>query len=215
MSFDGLILDIDGTIWDTTSVVAGAWNSAIEKTFPSVPRVSPAVLKMQFGKPMNVIADNLFKGLDDAQKTELMRACCEEEEKALESEKRSLAYDGVVQTLERISKKIPVFIVSNCQDGYIQLVMKKNGIENFITDFESFGRTGKSKGENILSVMKRNGLSNPVYVGDTQGDFDECRKVHVAFVWARYGLGELDSRSEKDAFGVINQFSEIEQILFL
>ncbi len=27
---DAIILDIDGTLWDTTSVVAQAWNDAIE-----------------------------------------------------------------------------------------------------------------------------------------------------------------------------------------
>lgn len=28
--FDGLILDIDGTIWNTTGIVSVAWNKAID-----------------------------------------------------------------------------------------------------------------------------------------------------------------------------------------
>ena len=68
MNCDGIILDIDGTIWDTTFIVADAWNLAIEKNFPSVPRVNAGLLKTQFGKPMNVIADSLFTGLDEVQK---------------------------------------------------------------------------------------------------------------------------------------------------
>ena len=129
MNCDGIILDIDGTIWDTTFIVADAWNLAIEKNFPSVPRVNAGLLKTQFGKPMNVIADSLFTGLDEVQKKELMKRCCIEEEKAILANQKNITYDGVSETIKKLAEKYPVFIVSNCQDGYIQLVMKKNGIE--------------------------------------------------------------------------------------
>ena len=69
MKTDGIILDIDGTIWNTTGIVAGAWNIAIEKTNKkagaSIPEVNAEILQQQFGKPMNVIADNLFKGISE------------------------------------------------------------------------------------------------------------------------------------------------------
>ncbi|MGN0740886.1 MAG: HAD family hydrolase [Treponema sp.] len=215
MNCDGIILDIDGTIWDTTFIVADAWNRAIEKSFPSVPHVNAGLLKTQFGKPMNVIADSLFVGLDEVQKEKLMKLCCIEEEKAILENQKNITYDGATETIKKLSQKYPVFIVSNCHDGYIQLVMKKNGLEKYITDFECFGHTGKQKGENIALVVKRNKLLNPVYVGDTQGDFDECQKAGVNFVWAKYGFGTLDSESQKKSSGIINSFSEIAKLLHL
>lgn len=60
MKFDGIILDVDGTIWNTTEIVAQAWNRAIDESFPQVPHVTADILKGQFGKTMDVIGNNLF-----------------------------------------------------------------------------------------------------------------------------------------------------------
>ena len=81
--FDGLILDVDGTIWNTTGIVAEAWNKTIDDSFPQVPHVTADILKGQFGKTMDVIADNLFGVLSEADKKELMKKCCVGEQKAL------------------------------------------------------------------------------------------------------------------------------------
>ena len=34
MKIDSIILDVDGTIWNTTDIVADAWNFAIDKLYP-------------------------------------------------------------------------------------------------------------------------------------------------------------------------------------
>ena len=208
--FDGLILDVDGTIWNTTGIVAEAWNKTIDDSFPQVPHVTADILKGQFGKTMDVIADNLFGVLSEADKKELMKKCCVGEQKALLENTVDITYDGVLQTLNRLYEKIPLFIVSNCQSGYIELVMKKNGITNLIKDIECFGNTGKSKAENIKLVVSRNGLNNPVYVGDTQGDYDACKQAGVPFIWAAYGFGRPET---DDYFKKIESFSELESIL--
>ena len=75
-----------------------------------------------------------------------------------------------------------MFIVSNCQSGYIELFLKKTGLAPYVTDTECFGDTGMKKAENIRLVVARNGLQQPVYVGDTKGD-------GVPFVHAVYGFG--------------------------
>ena len=64
MQFDSIILDIDGTIWNTTQVVAEAWNKAIKENYPQVKPVTAEILQGQFGKTMAVIAENLFSPLD-------------------------------------------------------------------------------------------------------------------------------------------------------
>ena len=209
-NFDGLILDVDGTIWNTTGIVANAWNGAIDKNFPQVPHVTADILKGQFGKTMDVIADNLFGVLDADQKKELMQLCCTAEQAALVANREHITYPDVVETLQRLEKRIPLFIVSNCQSGYIELVMEKNGITNLIKDFECFGNNGLSKDKNISLIVQRNGLKKPVYVGDTQGDFDACKKAGVPFVWAAYGFGHPETN---DYFAKIEKFIELENLL--
>ncbi|MBP5568339.1 MAG: HAD family hydrolase [Treponema sp.] len=206
MTFDSLILDIDGTLWNTTEVVATAWNAQIKEHFPNLKTVTADILKTQFGKPMNIIADNLFPSLSQEQKDELLKLCCIGEQKELEENKEKLTYPNVVKTIKKLSKKIPVFIVSNCQTGYIELVMKKNKIEKYITDYECFGDTRLGKDENIALVVKRNNLQKPAYVGDTQGDYEACKKAGVPFIWASYGFGKPES---EDYFAKISDFSEL------
>ena len=82
-NFDGLILDVDGTIWNTTGIVAQAWNRAFDEKFPQLPHVTAEILKGQFGKTMDVIADNLFVGLNSEEKKSLMNTCCIYEQEAL------------------------------------------------------------------------------------------------------------------------------------
>lgn len=207
MTFDSLILDVDGTIWNTTGIVAEAWNIAIDNKFPSVPHVNAEILKGQFGKTMKVIADKLFTSLTEEQKELLMDECCVQEQIALQKNTKDISYPGVIKTIKKLAAKIPIFIVSNCQKGYIEVVMEKNGIQDFIKDFECYGNNGKNKDENIRLIIERNNLKTPVYVGDTQGDCDSCKKAGIPFIWAAYGFGTAD-----EYFAKINTFKELETI---
>ena len=206
MRFDSIILDVDGTIWDTTPIVARAWNKVIDELFPQVPHVTADILKGQFGKTMDVIGRNLFGGLGPEEQKKLLDRCCIEEQLALEENVEDITYEGVVQTIRDLAGHVPLFIVSNCQAGYIELVIKKLGITDYITDFECFGNNGLTKDKNIRLVVERNGLKAPVYVGDTQGDLEACKLAGVPFIWAEYGFGKV---CEKDIAGKVNRFSEL------
>ena len=210
MKFDSIILDVDGTIWNTTGIVAEAWNKALDNNFPQVPHVTADILKGQFGKTMDVIADNLFSILSSEEKKLLMKECCKAEQKALLENQKNITYEGVLETLESLAKKVPLFIVSNCQSGYIELVIEKNKINSLIKDFECFGNNNKPKNENIRLIVERNSLKKPVYVGDTQGDFDACKKAGVPFIWAAYGFGRPETN---DYFAKIESFTELEALL--
>ena len=213
MKYDSIILDVDGTIWDTTPIVAKAWNKAIDELFPQVPHVTADILKGQFGKTMDVIGRNLFSALGDDDQKILLARCCEEEQLALDQNEEDIAYEGVVQTIRELAGKLPLFIVSNCQAGYIELVMKKNGITEYITDFECFGNNGLTKDRNIKLLVERNGLKAPVYVGDTQGDFDACKAASVLFIWAEYGFGKVDAGDGEGVAGSLKSFPELAKIL--
>ena len=210
MRFDGLILDVDGTIWNTTGIVAEAWNKTIDTFFPQVPHVNAEILKGQFGKTMDVIADNLFGVLSAEDKKILMEKCCIYEQKALLDNTKNITYEGVIETLKKLSSIIPIFIVSNCQSGYIELVIEKNKITPLIKDFECFGNTGKSKAENIKLVACRNGLKSPVYVGDTQGDYEACKEAGVPFIWAAYGFGKPE---DNNYYAKLDSFTQLESLL--
>ena len=48
------------------------------------------------------------------------------------------------------------------------------------------------KADNLLKFREVNILFYPVYIGDTIGDFNACRKAGVPFIFAEYGFGQVD-----------------------
>lgn len=200
---DCFILDIDGTLWDTTPVVADAWGAALEGHTEVAWRPTADNLKSLFGRPLPVIASMVFPELPEKEQLSLIDQCCAEEERVL-PERPGKIFDGVVETIKELSKNYKVCIVSNCQAGYIELTMKALGIENYITDFECPGYTGLSKGENCKLVMERNGFDSAVYVGDTQGDAEAAACAQIPFVYCAYGFGKPETCDYR-----IEKFSEL------
>ena len=198
---DSIIFDVDGTLWDSTEIVAIGYNRALE-TYTDLPiRVDGARLMTLFGKPMDQIFAELLPELSREQQHFISEKCVILEEEELEkADPAPLLYPDIEEMFQKLSKKLPLFIVSNCQCGYIEQFLRKNHFESYITDHLCFGQTGTSKGQTILRLMKENNLKNPVYVGDTQGDANACREAGIPFVLADYGFGNVpdpDARIQK------------------
>lgn len=207
-----LIFDIDGTLWNSTPVVAEGWTracaeSGIEGIEDMI--ITDKTLQKEFGKPMDVIADNLFGNIDAKLKADLLDKCCHYEHQYLSENTKDLSYEGMKETMSELAKNHRLFIVSNCQNGYIELVMEKNGLTDIIDDFECFGRTGLQKDENITLVMERNQLSpdETVYIGDTMGDYTATKKAGLPFVFARFGFGDVPTPDY-----VVDSFAEIKNL---
>ncbi|MCD8106127.1 MAG: HAD-IA family hydrolase [Lachnospiraceae bacterium] len=216
---DGILLDVDGTLWDSTGIVSKVWTRAVRENGCPDMTVTAEMLQALFGRTMDVIAENLLPELTKAQRDRIMEVCCVYEKQALEQmgaqedlpemEPEALpacriCYPGVQATIRELSKRVPVFIVSNCQSGYIELFLEKTGLGPYVTDFECFGDTGKNKGDNIRLLADRNGLKAPVYVGDTQGDADAAAQAGVPFIYASYGFGTADHMDAE-----ISNFAEL------
>lgn len=191
-----IILDIDGTLWDTTGVVAQAWNMASRdvacKGYENY-IITAEMLKKEFGKPMIVIVDDLFPTLNDEEKHELMENCGAYERKVMEANTDDLSYEGVTDTLFKLSKEHNLYIVSNCRNGYIEHTMNRLGITDIILDYECYGRTGMYKTDNIRLLMERNSIKEAVYVGDTIGDYESAKAAGLKFAFASYGFGEVEN----------------------
>ena len=207
MKFDAVILDVDGTVWNSTPLVAKAWTAAAKKCGMDR-EITPEILQGLFGKTMHEIADELMPEAKEEDKERVLNACLEEEKSVIEENDTDINYPDVNDTIKSLSKRIPVCIVSNCQSGYIELFVEKNGLEDYITDTECYGNNGLPKAENIKLLVERNGFKKPVYVGDTVMDEEACDAAGVPFIFASYGFGEA-----KHPIFTINGFKMLENIL--
>ncbi len=193
----GILFDLDGTLWDSSANVIASWNDCIAKNSQIGRTYTQEQMQSYMGKTLEQIADIMFPMLAPDERYSLLRKCNTNELDYLREHKDQKYYPLERETLEKLYEGYLLAVVSNCQDGYIQVFLEQCGFGGLFADFECAGRTGKSKGENIRLVMERNGLESCVYVGDTNLDGEAARAAGVPFIHAGYGFGfpdEFDAR---------------------
>ena len=190
MNYESLIFDIDGTLWDSRALVAEGYNIQLNKEGLSRYCITAETLKPLFGRVMTEIADVLFADFPEKERYALMARCMETENRHLHENPCHIGYPGVRETMEALAKTHRLFIVSNCQQGYIELLMEKGGLGGLISDFDCFGNTGLPKGQTLRLLCERCNVRDAVYVGDTQGDMEASEQAGLPFVWAAYGFGK-------------------------
>jgi phosphoglycolate phosphatase len=188
---DSIIFDLDGTIWDPIDTVLDAWNSRIKEHEQIKRELTRTDFESTMGLQMHEISLKLFPDLNEDIRAQVIKECCDAEQGYLKKHGGNL-YPHVEDVLKKLSKKYKLYIVSNCQDGYIESFYEFHKLEKYFLDYENPGRTGLSKGENIKLIIQRNNLSDPVYVGDTEGDLKAAKYAGVPFVYAKYGFGQVN-----------------------
>nr|WP_079480329.1 HAD family hydrolase [Halobacillus salinus] len=198
---DSVIFDLDGTIWDPIDTVLQAWNKAIQHHIDLETELTREDLESIMGLQIHDIGEKLFPHVEETTRLLMLEDCFEREVDELKEHGGAL-YDQVEEVLEDLSQRYKLFIVSNCQDGYVETFYKFHQLEKYFEDFENPGRTGLSKGENIRLVMERNDLEQPIYVGDTDGDRKAAAYAGIPFVYASYGFGEVSDYEKRiETFG--------------
>lgn len=183
-----VLFDLDGTLWDASGQVYKIWNRVFERHPEVKIRLTQADIGSCMGKTMEEIGALLFPGLSQAAQKTIMEECGGEEVSYLRQH-GAVLYDGVRETIAFLKREYDLYIVSNCQDGYVNSFLTAHRFEEDFRDIEMSGRTGKGKGENIRLLMERNHVTRAVYVGDTQGDENAARYAGIPFLYAAYGFG--------------------------
>jgi phosphoglycolate phosphatase len=210
---DALIFDLDGTLWDTTETVAAAWTAALRDAGLPGRSIAPAAIAAVMGKTRAELCAAFFPGLPAARQEALAQACFAAEERALRAQAAQGArlYPGVREGLEALAARYPLFIVSNCQRGYIETFLDCSGLQRLFRDHECHGNTGADKAENLRRVVRRNGLRAALYVGDTEGDRLAAAAAGLAFLHAAWGFGQAPQAAVHLAsFGALRSWLEAE-----
>lgn len=205
---EAIIFDLDGTMWDATSGILKTWNEVIEN-HPECKRELLTVEELggYLGLPMTEIANRMFPHNTEEEKEVLLEECCEHENAYL-SEHGGVLYPKLEETLIFLRKKYKLFIVSNCQSGYIESFLKAHKLEKCFNDIQCWGDNQVPKGENNKLILKRNGVTRAVYVGDTSGDEQSARVAQIPFVYAAYGFGKAEAPDYE-----ISAFEELPELM--
>ncbi len=205
-NFDSIIFDVDGTLWDVRDAVALAWRDVITELTDWEINFDGKSLGAMFGKTMDTIFFHFYPNSTREEYEKITGTIYKRQKEYLIKYAPDL-YEGVADTLRKLSEKYKLFIVTNAQRGYIDTVFAVHDVQKYFTDWMCFGDTNASKDVTIRQIIERNGLKNAVYVGDTQGDANSCEKAGIPIVYAAYGLGKVEK-----PWRSIDKFSELEDI---
>lgn len=189
----GIIFDMDGTLWDSAKEVADAWSEVLRKhANVQKQELTKEDLESVMGLTMKDIADRLFPEVPEDEQDQIMEECMVYENAYLR-EHGATVYEGVEETFQVLLKEYPLYIVSNCQSGYIEAFLDYYDFHRYITDFACYGDNKETKDVNIRLLAERNHLERYIYVGDIQGDYEATMKAGGEFMHAAYGFGEVDA----------------------
>ncbi len=187
---DTIIFDLDGTLWDSTGCACDIWNRVLDKHKDIDFRMTQNMTEHLMGKTMEQIGEILFPDVSNEVRSNIVNEFGEEEVKYL-CENGAILYDGLEETISLLSQNYKLYIVSNCQDGYVPAFLRAHKLGQYFADIEMSGRTGLDKGNNIKLLMERNNIKAAVYVGDTDGDEKAARFAGIPFIYAEYGFGKV------------------------
>ncbi|MDD3794590.1 MAG: HAD family hydrolase [Lachnospiraceae bacterium] len=187
----GIIFDLDGTLWDACDIVTESWNIYLKEAAADLGiQLTVEQLRSVMGKTMTEIGEILMCRAEPGRRAELTEGCCTFEVEYLK-DKGGILYPDLLEVFETLSKEYSLYIVSNCQEGYIEDFIGWSHTESYIEDIENFGRTGREKSYNIRLLAERNKLDQAVYVGDTEGDYNSTVEAGLPFIHAAYGFGKV------------------------
>ncbi len=203
----GLIFDMDGTLWDSSDQVAAAWTEKLRELGYGDIVITPEAMTRVMGLTMDKLADILFEKMPREERMPALDACGEYENEYLRKH-GAVLYPELEATLKRLKEKYPLYIVSNCQSGYIEAFLEHYGFGRYFEDIECYGNNLKNKGDNIALIARRNGLERAYYIGDIQGDYDSATQAGADFIHAAYGFGTINADVPR-----LERFSDLPELL--
>lgn len=206
--YESLIFDLDGTLWDTTDLVAQGYNVQLRREGLAHLCVTGDDLKKLFGRTMDALADAMLGSVPVPERYRLMDRCVASEEAFLEQNPCHVFYPGVPETLRELSRRHRLFIVTNAQSGYPALCTGKLGVTDLFSGWLTFGDTGLSKGGTIRELMRRHDISDAIYIGDTRLDQQAAKEAGIPFLWVSYGFGAVQQYDAR-----VDTFRELTRLL--
>lgn len=188
-----LFFDLDGTLWDALEQITTSWNQAMKKYNY---QYDLDTIKSFMGLTPKETCPLAFKNHSLEEGLKLFDIVLKAEIDYL-SKNPGKIYPNEDEVLSLLKEKYDLFIVSNCDKGYIENYLNACQKTQYFTDHVCVGDTSLDKWQNILYLKKKYQIDEIIYIGDTLKDKIEANKANVKFIHANYGFGKIDNEENE------------------
>lgn len=213
-----LAFDVDGTIYDSESIVVEAFKSGIEETARTLGRNDIKVpdrdtIMGLVGMPTSTIFATFFPMLNPQELTLLGDSCNAAFVRIIKTGGGQLI-NGAYETLRILYESGYVLLpASNGRRAYVESIFDSHKINLFFADSPYFVEGDILDKSAILAIYKKRlGAGDlMVMIGDREADRAAAYKNNLPFIGCAFGyMGDREVRGER---WVVNSFYEIPTVL--
>lgn len=184
----GIIFDLDGTLWEVTNTTYNSVNEIAKKH--NLDEVKIETIRSVFGCNKEESAKLYFPSLPLEEALKLTDEIAIINIHNLKKYGGNI-YEGLESSLKNLKEKYDLFIVSNTDNKeYIEAFLKTSGLNNYFKDYIAASELKISKAEAIKKIIRNHNLSESIYVGDTIKDYEATKLAGIPFIYAKYGFGK-------------------------
>lgn len=214
MKYDSVIFDLDGTLLNTLEDLADSMNYALSAHNMKV-RTLDEIRAFVGNGMLNLAKKAVPEGTDEKTVNAVLATF--KAHYADHSQDKTKPYDGIIPLLTSLKERgIPTAVVSNKGDYAVQLLMPKyfgDLIDVAIGELEGVAR--KPEPDTVHLAMKRMGVKNPVYVGDSEVDVLTAKNAGIDGIFVTWGFRSKKELTEAGAceYSIANTAPELEERL--
>ena len=181
-----IIFDMDGTLWDTSYSTLEAANKIADK-YEIVRKFEMKTITDGMGLSFDENVKNYFPYLEYKDGSKFLDELINTNISML-STKGGKLYDDVEATIEKLSKKYKLGIITNNNDDYVKIFFKTSGLEKYFSDYIGAATYGITKSDAIKKMVEKYGETTNYYIGDIRKDMEATLKAGIEFIHAKYGF---------------------------
>ena len=194
--YDSLIFDLDGTLWNACETIAKAWSEVSVENRLRRGLISKEDVEGICGLSTDIVFDRIF----GKENSSILHSQCVDKQMLYVEKFGGQIYDGVLNLIPKLAERYRLYIVSNCDSGYIESFLQFSHLKAYFDNWKCYGDFQCGKTENIVQLVTEEWLQNPLYIGDTEGDYLSAYAAAVPFHYMTYGFGYFDYIDSSHSF---------------
>lgn len=201
-----IIFDLDGTLWETIDATYEATKIITNKHKELKPITRETIIK---GMGLSTIenATNYIPYMPAEEGIKYMKEISEKTSEIINKD-NVIIYNGVIETIKKLSKKYKLGIITNNRDKYAETFLKISNLKEYFTDYMGAASYNMTKGEAIKKMVQKYNEIENYYVGDIKKDQEATEYAGIEFIHAKYGF-DPTLKSKK----YINNIIDLQKII--